>query len=307
VGILAVLLLGCAVPLFAVRLSILKAALAGAVVAAAYLAGVQLAFEGGVVLPIVYPLASLALAAVTAIVARYYTESRERRFVARLNEVLEAKVSERTRELRESQLEVIQRLGRAVDSRDEDTGDHIARIGELCHALGLAVGMSAEDAEMLRRASAMHDVGKIAVPDHVLRKPGRLEPHEWEIMKQHTTVGAEMLAGSGSPLVQLAEKIALTHHERWDGSGYPHGLSGEEIPLEGRICGICDVFDALTSDRPYKRAWPVAEVLEEIRSQAGAHFDPRLVPLFVELASSLGHHRAADVEQDRELIATAAG
>jgi putative two-component system response regulator len=129
----------------------------------------------------------------------------------------------------------------------------------------------------------MHDVGKIAIPDEILRKPGPLLPHERAIMERHTTVGAEMLSGSRAPLVRCAEEIARTHHERWDGTGYPAGLSGEDIPLAGRICALCDVFDALISDRPYKRAWSVAAALEEIVARSGHHFDPRLVDCFLRL------------------------
>jgi putative two-component system response regulator len=133
---------------------------------------------------------------------------------------------------------------------------------------------------MLRHASPMHDVGKIGIPDRVLLKPGKLDPDEWEVMKTHAAIGADLLSGSKSPLVQMAATIALTHHERWDGTGYPYRLHGEGIPLVGRIAAVCDVFDALTSERPYKRAWPVEESLEEIRRGAGTHFDPALVTLF---------------------------
>jgi putative two-component system response regulator len=147
--------------------------------------------------------------------------------------------------------------------------------------------MSEGDAEMLRHASAMHDVGKIGIPDRVLLKPGRLDEAEWEIMRTHPKIGAEILAGSRWPVVQMGETIALAHHERWDGSGYPAGLAGEDIPLVARIVAICDVFDALLSERPYKQPWPVADALAEIRSQAGRHFDPRLVELFLGIAEDL--------------------
>ena len=133
---------------------------------------------------------------------------------------------------------------------------------------------------MLLHAAPMHDIGKIAIPDRILLKPGKLEPDEWEIMKSHAAVGAELLAGSRSPVVQLGEVIALTHHERWDGTGYPRGLRGEEIPLVARIIAVCDVFDALVSDRPYKTAWSVEDALEEIKSERGKHFEPRLADAF---------------------------
>jgi putative two-component system response regulator len=142
---------------------------------------------------------------------------------------------------------------------------------------------------MIAQASAMHDVGKIAIPDEILRKPGPLDPRERAIIEGHTTVGAQLLSGSRSGLVRRAEQIARTHHERWDGTGYPARLAGEDIPLAGRICALCDVFDALISDRPYKRAWPVADALAEIAEQSGRHFDPRLVELFLGLDLDLGH------------------
>jgi putative two-component system response regulator len=204
-----------------------------------------------------------------------------------LNEVLEERVRERTQEVLEREFEVIYRLGHAVESRDGETGEHIERMSALCGRLALAAGMSNEEAEAIRRASAVHDVGKIGVPDSILRKPGALDDDEWEVMKAHTTVGAAMLAGSRSPLVRLAETIALTHHERWDGSGYPAGLAGEEIPLVGRICAVCDAFDALVSERPYKPAWPAAMALEELRAQRGRQFDPRLVDTFLRMDLSV--------------------
>jgi putative two-component system response regulator len=129
----------------------------------------------------------------------------------------------------------------------------------------------------------MHDVGKIAIPDHILRKPGPLDDAEWEVMKRHTTIGADLLAGSRSPVVQMGEVIARTHHERWDGDGYPAGLAGEDIPLVGRICAVCDVFDALLSPRVYKPAWPLEDVLAELERQRGSQFDPELVDVFLEL------------------------
>jgi cyclic di-GMP phosphodiesterase len=154
---------------------------------------------------------------------------------------------------------------------------------------------------MLRHASALHDVGKIGIPDDVLLKPGALDPDEWRIMQSHTAKGAEILAGSNSPLIQMAEAIARTHHERWDGTGYPNGLKGEEIPLVGRICAICDVYDALGSKRPYKDAWPVARVLEEIAQGSGSHFDPALVAAFLKLAPELGQVASSEERDDIDL------
>ena len=140
---------------------------------------------------------------------------------------------------------------------------------------------------MLRHASAMHDIGKIGVPDKVLLKPGKLDSEEWAIQQTHTTTGADMLAHSANPLVQMAEDIARTHHERWDGSGYPAGMKGEEIPLVGRICAVCDVYDALLSKRPYKEPWRVEEALAEIALGSGTHFDPRVADAFLQLAPLL--------------------
>jgi putative two-component system response regulator len=197
--------------------------------------------------------------------------------------VLEERVRERTAELHDTQLEIIQRLGQAVDSRDEETGEHIDRITTLAHRLAAAAGVDRDGAEMISRASAMHDVGKVAIPDRILSKPGPLDPEERATMQTHARMGANILAGSRSPLIRLAEEIALTHHERWDGGGYPAGLAGEDIPLSGRIVAVCDVFDALVSRRPYKEPWPVERALGEIADQAGRHFDPRLAELFVAM------------------------
>ena len=285
--LLAILLLAMIVPLGAVRFHPTGMALAAIPVGLAFAAIVQALFASGIIVALVVPLATLVLSAVLTVAVSYLIELGERRRVAFYNEVLEQEVRERTRELRETQLEIIERLGRAVEWRDEETGDHIDRMSRLCHGLGLAAGMSREEAELFRRASVMHDVGKIGVPDSVLQKPGPLDDEEWAVMKTHTTIGAKILSGSSSPLLQMAERIALTHHERWDGSGYPAGLSGEDIPLEGRICAICDVFDALVSRRPYKEPWTPEAALDEIGASAGSHFDPKLAELFVELAPSL--------------------
>ena len=201
--------------------------------------------------------------------------------VARQNSRLELKVRERTEDLRESQLELVRRLATAAESRDDATGIHITRMSRTCRTLARDAGMSEAEAEQLMHASSMHDIGKIAIPDSVLLKPGPLTEDEWEIMKSHTTVGAELLSGSRSPVVRMAEIIARTHHEKWDGTGYPDNLAGEAIPLVARICAVCDVFDALVSDRPYKHAWLVDEALAEIKRLSGTHLDPALAELFV--------------------------
>ena len=283
VDVLAFLLLVLAVPLLALRVRMLYAALAAPLLALAYAALAHGLFLHGTVVAVVAPLFGLAVATVAAVTASHVSETFERRRVAGVAALLERKVRERTLDLRRTQLEVVQRLACAVDLRDEDTGRHIDSIGNLCRRLAEAAGLPPDEVELLHHASALHDVGKLVVPDHILRKPGKLDAEEWRLMQRHTTAGADLLAGSDAPVIQLAETIARTHHERWDGTGYPNGLAGEDIPLAGRICALCDVYDALVSERPYKRAWSHEEAITEIAQQAGRHFDPRLTALFVEL------------------------
>lgn len=205
-----------------------------------------------------------------------------RKLIRGRNLQLEQRVCERTRELYDTRLQIVRRLGRAAEYRDNETGLHIVRMSKISALLGEAVGMGRESCELLLNASPMHDIGKIGIPDHILLKPGGFEPHEWEIMKSHTTIGADILSGDDSDILNMAREIAFTHHEKWDGSGYPRGLQGENIPLEGRIVAVADVFDALTSERPYKRAWPIEDALDFVRSQRAKHFDPQLVDLFME-------------------------
>jgi CHASE2 domain-containing sensor protein len=280
-SMLAILMLALGPAVAALRLRTLSV-LTIPVLAAAYVALAYFAFVHGWILPVVAPLASLAVSAIGTVTASYLAERRLRRTVSEHNLQLEQAVRERTAELKETQLEVVFRLARAAEWRDEDTGEHVERIGEMCERLALAAGMTLEQAETLRHAAVLHDVGKIGVPDRVLLKPGKLDAAEWAVMKTHAEIGAAMLAGSNSPLVQLAEIIARTHHERWDGSGYPNGLRGDEIPLAGRICAICDVFDALRSARPYKESWPAPKAIDEMLRQRGRHFDPELCDLFLE-------------------------
>lgn len=199
------------------------------------------------------------------------------------NKILDGMVKERTQELSDTRLEVIRRLGRAAEYRDDMTGYHIIRMSKYSQVLALAAGMPEKEAEMLLNASPMHDIGKIGIPDNVLMKPGKLEPGEWTIMKTHVDIGVEILAGSNSSLMEMAAEVAQNHHEKWDGSGYPRGLTGEDIPLTGRIVAIADVFDALTTERPYKKAWPVEEAVEFLKGQSGKHFEPRLVEHFLEI------------------------
>ncbi len=217
--------------------------------------------------------------------ARSLTEAKEE--LAAQNNVLDRRVREKTRQLRETQLEVIRRLGRAAEFRDDDTGLHISRMSHLCVRLAQAAGLDQEACDLILHAAPMHDIGKIGIPDRVLLKPGKLDDEEWEIMKSHTLIGAELLSGSESPVMQLAQVIALNHHEKWDGRGYPNGIKEEEIPLEARIATVCDVFDALISERPYKKAWAVEDAKALIKEQAGRDFDPRLAGLFIDLGSEV--------------------
>ncbi|MHB9119260.1 MAG: HD-GYP domain-containing protein [Burkholderiales bacterium] len=196
------------------------------------------------------------------------------------NRLLEEKVRERTRELLETRQEIIRRLGMAAEYRDNETGLHIVRMSRICALLGRAVGLAEAQCDLLLSASPMHDVGKIGIPDAILLKPGKLDGEEWEVMKTHAEIGAELLSGHPSDLMEMARIIALSHHEKWDGSGYPAGLKGEDIPLPGRIAALADVFDALTSDRPYKKAWSVEAALAYIDESSGKHFDPALVAAF---------------------------
>lgn len=193
---------------------------------------------------------------------------------------LEEMVRARTEELHHTRLMVVQRLGRAAEFRDEETGNHILRMSHMCAHLARAAGWNAEQCDLILNASPMHDIGKIGIPDAVLLKPGKLDADEWAVMQQHATIGADLLDGDDSDLLRMARDIALTHHEKWDGSGYPQGLSGEDIPPAGRIAALADVFDALLSDRPYKRAWAASDAVAFIESNMGKHFDPELVELF---------------------------
>lgn len=195
--------------------------------------------------------------------------------------VLEEMVRARTEEVRHTRLQIVQRLGRAAEYRDEETGNHILRMSHISAHLARCAGWDEARCELMLHASPMHDIGKIGIPDAILLKPGRFEPHEWEIMKTHTTVGARLLEGDDSDLLTLARDIALCHHEKWDGSGYPRGLAGEDIPEAGRIVALADVFDALTSARPYKKPWTIEAATAYIREQRGRHFDPRLADLFL--------------------------
>jgi len=285
---LALLILLGSMPCLArLRFGVATSVLASLAAATLYAAAGQIAFDAGTIVAVAAPLGTLGVGIVSMVAASHRMESRERRRVSHDNAILEQRVRERTEELRETQMEIISRLGAAVESRDSETGSHIERIGFLAQRLALAVGMSHGDAERIGHASAMHDIGKIGIPDKILLKPASLDPTEWELMQTHTTVGATVLSGSRSSLIRLAEVIALSHHERWDGSGYPFGLAGEKIPLAARICAICDVYDALTSKRPYKEASTPEEALAEIEREIGSHFDPELGRAFLQIAPEL--------------------
>lgn len=190
-------------------------------------------------------------------------------------------------ELRETRLQIIRRLGRAAEFKDNETGLHVIRMSHYARELALAAGTGAAFADELLDAAPMHDIGKIGIPDAILKKPGKLDADEWVIMKQHAEIGARIIGDDRSSLLRTARAIAQSHHERWDGSGYPDGLSGEQIPVAARIVAIADVFDALTSVRPYKRAWSVKDALSLIKDESGKHFDPTLAALFVGLTPCL--------------------
>lgn len=211
------------------------------------------------------------------------------------NLLLEQRVRERTRELEEARLEVVERLALTADYRDDSTGEHAQNVGRLAALLARALELPEETVELIRHAAPLHDIGQVAVADRILVKPDKLTPDEFEAMKLHTTVGGEILGRSRSKLLQMSEEIALSHHEWWDGSGYPDGLEGEEIPLSARIVAVADVFDTLTARRPYKVPWPLDRALAEIERLRGRQFDPQLATLLPTVVPSLEQLPAADV------------
>ncbi len=208
------------------------------------------------------------------------------RRLALQNQDLEARVAERTRELEASQLEMLQRLADAAELRDDETGQHTQRVGRLACRLARTMGCDPAEAMLIARAAPLHDIGKIGVSDAILRKPGKLTEEEYAEMKTHAAVGARILSGGRSDLIQMAERIAHCHHERWDGTGYPRQLAGQAIPLEARIVAVVDFFDALTHDRPYRGAVPVRRTLEMIRESSGSHFDPAVVEAFEAIVAA---------------------
>jgi putative two-component system response regulator len=199
------------------------------------------------------------------------------------NQLLEQRVRDRTLELEAARNEILQRLALAAEYRDDETHQHTLRVGEASGLLGAALGLPQEQIRRLRQAAPLHDIGKIGISDVILLKPAKLTPEEFEHVKTHTLIGGRILADSPVAVLQLGCEIALTHHERWDGSGYPHGLNGQQIPLSGRIVSVIDVFDALTHARPYKHAWPIDQAVAEITAQRGHQFDPDVVDAFLHL------------------------
>jgi HD domain/B12 binding domain len=228
---------------------------------------------------------------------------------------LQREVDERNEDLRRAlseleiaQAETVRRLSMAVEFRDEDTGAHIERIGRFSRLLAEHVGMSAEFCRRISHAAPLHDVGKVAIPDAILLKPGPLTVEERAIVQTHAEEGHRLLRGSSSSILDMAATIALSHHERWDGTGYPRGLTGEQIPIEGRIVAIADVFDALTSDRVYREAFPLEKATAMMREQSGIHFDPALLSAFMEVLGTSGADARTRARGDRDtLIAGALG
>ncbi|MEP6148964.1 MAG: HD domain-containing phosphohydrolase, partial [Nisaea sp.] len=180
-----------------------------------------------------------------------------------------------------TQREIVYMLGEAVETRSQETGNHVKRVAEISRILAVAYGLEEEEVELIKLASPLHDIGKIGVPDAILNKPGKLDPEEWVVMKSHAELGHRMLAGSNRKILKAAATIALEHHEKWDGSGYPHGKKGDDIHIYGRLTALADVFDALGSDRCYKQAWPLDRIVSLLQEERGRHFDPLGVDLFM--------------------------
>lgn len=202
-------------------------------------------------------------------------------------------------ELLDSRLQVVQRLGKAAEYKDNETGMHVMRMSHYSKELALAYGLSEKQAEILLHAAPMHDIGKIGIADSIMLKPGKLTDEEFATMKHHPEIGAEIIGDCGdSVLLKVAKSVSLTHHEKWDGTGYPNGLAGEDIPIEGRICALADVFDALTSKRPYKDAWSIEKTIDFLESQRGKHFEPRLVDLMIEIMPKILDIKATFKDED---------
>jgi putative two-component system response regulator len=204
------------------------------------------------------------------------------------NRLLEERVRERTAELEEAHAEILARLASAAEFRDDQTGEHTRRVGRMAAAIAEELGLDPEDVSLIERVAPLHDVGKIGIPDNILLFPGELEPDQVRVMRSHTEIGGNLMGGSGIPLLDMAEEIARTHHERWDGSGYPEGLVGEDIPMAGRIVAVADSYDAVIHSRPYKPAWTAEDAWWEIARKAGADFDPAVVDAFTRVLRASG-------------------
>ena len=204
------------------------------------------------------------------------------------NRDLEDRVRRRTAELEEAHRQILARLARAAEFRDDETGEHTRRVGRMSGAIAEELGLDPEEVELIQRVAPLHDVGKIGIPDDILLHPGELTPEKLEIMRSHTDIGGDLMSGSEIPLLKIAEQIARTHHEWWDGNGYPQGLSGEEIPIAGRIVAVADTFDALSHRRPYKPAWSLGDAWAEIERKSGTHFDPAVVRAFKTVLNASG-------------------
>lgn len=213
---------------------------------------------------------------------------------------LETLVKIRTNELEETRLQVIRNLGRAAEFKDNETGLHVIRMSHYTRLIAKHLGANREWVELLYNAAPMHDIGKIGIPDNILLKPGKLDPDEWEVMKKHPQIGADIIGIHESPLLILAREVALYHHEKWDGSGYPEGLRGTAIPLSARIICIADVFDALTTERPYKKAWSTDDAFRFIQEQSGIHFDPELAAVFLSIKEDVLNIKAKYAETEQK-------
>jgi putative two-component system response regulator len=207
-------------------------------------------------------------------------------------DLLEHEVAKRTKEIYSVQLEIVRRLGLAGEYRDNETGAHVVRMSRVSEVIARGAGLDEKTCELILYSSTMHDVGKIGIPDRVLLKPGKLDDEEWEIMKSHAEIGAKIIGDYPADIIWMAGVIAASHHEKWDGSGYPQGLKGEAIPITARIAAISDVFDALLSSRPYKDAWPLDKALAVMKENSGIHFDPVLLDVFFDCLDEILEIRA---------------
>jgi putative two-component system response regulator len=214
------------------------------------------------------------------------------------NRELEKKVQDRTAELHETRLEIIRHLGRAAEFKDNETGLHVVRMSHFTRLIAESIDGGGSWSDLVFNAAPMHDIGKIGIPDNILLKPGKLDDAEWQLMRRHPQIGADIIGQHHSDLLRLSREIALAHHEKWDGSGYPGGLKHKNIPLAGRVVAIADVFDALTTKRPYKEAWNVEDAVKYIDENSGRHFDPELVPLFHEVMPEILKIRKMYAEPD---------